>query len=375
MKTTGELEPFAASLATLFRDVNVRTFLREQLDRSTVKESKVHFQRFLFQLRDASSLTLSPPERLVLDSLLLASSRLKPLELYLPFADQQARWDGKASFQVVAIVGDDDAPVAFETEGQRTVLSKTANPQRMTVVLTPAEQPFEPIAVAFAVCDPNVTDCGGGGGGGGGGAGGGLPSVDTSLYMTRLKIDDDYESIFKGEPEFEVHILGPAGTSDSLRSHQCTGEHAGSPYDFDYNDVNLTWTGNVLLFSATQLAAYRSTYPGKAFRVFVVEDDDDSCILRLDATKAAQMFQTIATNYPAVDGAIDSTFNLVKTVKGAGALYNIISSLASFITTQDDLVGTALEDAVVGQYFSGSNWIIRGPGNATKGPLKLEMKP
>jgi hypothetical protein len=40
----------------------------------------------------------------------------------------------------------------------------------------------------------------------------------------------------------------------------------------------------------------------------------------------------------------------------------------------DDLIGVALEDAVVSQYYPGSNWIIRGPGNVTTGHMKLEMK-
>ena len=41
--------------------------------------------------------------------------------------------------------------------------------------------------------------------------------------------------------------------SDSLTSYQCAGEHAGGLYAFDQN--NLDWTGNVLLFTQSQLTS------------------------------------------------------------------------------------------------------------------------
>jgi hypothetical protein len=46
----------------------------------------------------------------------------------------------------------------------------------------------------------------------------------------------------------------------------------------------------------------------------------------------------------------------------------------SFITTQDDLIGSAIEAVVVGQSYPGANWIVKGENNATNGWLKLEMR-
>ena len=60
----------------------------------------------------------------------------------------------------------------------------------------------------------------------------------------------------KGDPEFEFHILGQAGTTDSLTDYQCAGEHAPAGYVFDQN--NLDWSGSVMLFSQTQLDAYKA---------------------------------------------------------------------------------------------------------------------
>jgi hypothetical protein len=46
----------------------------------------------------------------------------------------------------------------------------------------------------------------------------------------------------------------------------------------------------------------------------------------------------------------------------------------SFITTQDEFVGTAVQDAVAGEYKAGYNWIVKGENNITNGALKLVMR-
>ena len=40
----------------------------------------------------------------------------------------------------------------------------------------------------------------------------------------------------------------------------------------------------------------------------------------------------------------------------------------------DDLIGNAIEDTVVGEFHSGSNWMVRGENNVTNGWLKLQMR-
>ncbi len=71
--------------------------------------------------------------------------------------------------------------------------------------------------------------------------------------MTSAHFVEDFEGWLKGSPEYEIHILGQSGASDSLTSYQCAGEHAGGLYAFDQN--NLDWTGNVLLFTQSQLTS------------------------------------------------------------------------------------------------------------------------
>jgi len=56
------------------------------------------------------------------------------------------------------------------------------------------------------------------------------------------------------------------------------------------------------------------------------------------------------------------------------AFQKLWAALAAFFNTNDELVGNAVEDAVVGASYPGYNWIVKGEGNVTNGWIKLEMK-
>ena len=58
---------------------------------------------------------------------------------------------------------------------------------------------------------------------------------------------DDFEGWLKGGPEFEVHILGQKGQTDSLTDYQCAGEKQAAPYYFDQDALD--WSGSVMLLS------------------------------------------------------------------------------------------------------------------------------
>jgi hypothetical protein len=78
--------------------------------------------------------------------------------------------------------------------------------------------------------------------------------------------------------------------------------------------------------------------------------------------------------YPDLTGSKDTTGSLGKIIKRANALQKILRAAYSFITTQDDLIGNAIEDVVVAQFYPGANWIVKGDNNVTNGWLKLEMR-
>jgi len=48
-------------------------------------------------------------------------------------------------------------------------------------------------------------------------------------------------------------------------------------------------------------------------------------------------------------------------------------ALASWIKSNDELVGNAVEDDIVGAYYSGYNWFVKGENNITNGWINLVM--
>jgi hypothetical protein len=81
----------------------------------------------------------------------------------------------------------------------------------------------------------------------------------------------------------------------------------------------------------------------------------------------------LQSQYPNLTGSKDTTSSIGRIIKRANALQKILRAAYSFITTQDDLIGNAIEDVVVGQFIPGANWIIKGEGNVTNGWIKLRI--
>jgi len=191
--------------------------------------------------------------------------------------------------------------------------------------------------------------------------------------MAAAHFGSTYESWLKGSPEFEVHILGQLGQSDSLVTLQCAGEHAGGPYAYDQNGKD--WTGSVLLFSRSQFDQYRVAHPGQSLRVFYVEDDDTACRIKVDQNRFGTLVRAVDAAYRSLTGGRDTTLsNLQRGYRAAQNGFNLFSALASFINTNDELIGNAVEDAIVGVYYPGFNWIVKGENNITNGWVKLEMR-
>ncbi len=176
----------------------------------------------------------------------------------------------------------------------------------------------------------------------------------------------------KGSPEFEVHVLGQDGTSSTMKSYQCAGEKQGAPYQFDQNSKE--WSGSVMLFSQTQLDGYKAQHPGQAIRIFVVEDDDGPCVIKTDSARISKLFQQLLNTYGVLTAGKDTSQTAIKIFKKAMSLLQLFKSGWSFITTQDDVVGNAIEDVVAQEYFPGANWIIKGDNSITNGAIKLQMR-
>ena len=95
----------------------------------------------------------------------------------------------------------------------------------------------------------------------------------------------------------------------------------------------------------------------------------------MDNNRFKTFITVLQNSYPNLTGGKDTTTSGIgKIVKRANALQKILRAAYSFITTQDDLIGNAVEDVVTGEFHTGFNWIVKGESNATNGWIKLQMK-
>jgi hypothetical protein len=365
-------ERLARTVAVAMRDDGFRTTIFDALQRSPLRERKVHLQGFLNTNGGRARLQLARlggVDESVMQSDLSAAA---PIELYLPVPSHRAAWTGGTDLLVATAETDRDRPVAFDTRGRRRQLSADTPPATPVIALGRAETQFQQTLLCDGCFVEDPPDGGGSGSGSGGGAGGtGGNLVSPGLYMTSARFTETFEGWLKGDPEFEVHVLGQEGTSNALKSYQCAGQHAGGPYAFDQNQT--TWSGRVLLFSQAQFDAYRAQHPGQAYRVFVVEDDDAACQIKADSARFERLISDVEAGIGPLSGGIDSTLSIGKAYKAARAGWKVLKSFWSWITTQDDLVGNAVEDVVAGEYQPGANWIIKTTGGITKGAIKLEL--
>jgi hypothetical protein len=358
------MDRLAQRLARALADPAFRAYVKGQLDQSRFVEHKLQLQRFL---RGSGRRALKEVARLNATTeatVEVEANQAIPLEFYFPVPAHRAAWSGGPDVLVARAREDHDAPIAYDVDGRRQVLSPDAPPTTPVLAIVPVETNFGPDGLTAYQVDPiepppppPLPP----------------PSPPPGLYMTYSHFVQDFEGWFKGSPEFEIHILGQSGATDSLRDYQCAGEPAGGYYRFDQNA--LSWSGSVLLFSQSQLNSYKTAHPNQNFRVVALEDDDTGCVIKFDANRFKNFILTIQTQYPNLTGAKDTTgSNLIRFVKRANALQKILSAAYSFITTQDDLIGNAIEDVVVGQFYPGANWIVKGEGNVTNGWIKLQMK-
>jgi len=351
-------ERLARRLAVALADPAFRARLQHDLQRSPIREQKLHFQRYLaaadrHALRELARAAREPEASVDGDA-----RGAFPLELYFPVAEHRAGWTGDDRILVATARADREPPVAYTTRGERLILSAQAPPSTPVLALVPVETDFDqPEPEANLIFD----------------GGGPSSTPPPGLYMTYAHFVETFEGWLKGAPEFEVHLLGQAGATDSLTSYSCAGERAGGYYTF--NQDKLDWTGSVLLITQTALTNYKTAHPNQNMRVFVVEDDDSSCQIKTDVNRFSNLVKAVETAYPLLTGGKDSTGTSIQKIwKKANALQKLIKAIASVIVTNDELVGNAVESSVVGVSYPGANWVVKGDGNKTNGWINLIMK-
>jgi len=364
LSTATNPELLARSLALALGDPTFRASVKGELDRSPYREHKLPFQRFLAAGRGHALAAMAHRSGVATADLGRAADGAIPLEMYLPVPEHRRNWKGDANVVVATAVADHDPPVAFDVQGNRLVLDPERPPATPVIAVVPVETDFstDPAAIICLACGgpfpwPPLPP---------------PPPAVPGLYLTKAHFVDDFEGWLKGGPEFEVHILGQKGQTDSLTDYQCAGEKQPAPYYFDQDALD--WNGSVMLFSKVQLDAYNAAHPGQNIRVFVVEDDDTACEIKANRDLIGALFKGVDGAYKALTAGNDSSNAVVKLFKRANAIQKLWAAIASFINTNDELVGTAVEDAVVGISYPGYNWIVKGQNNATNGWITLGMK-
>jgi len=362
-------EALAQMFAKGLKNAAFRAYLKAQLDASPYREHKLQFETFLAANGSRALGEIAAENGTSKDALTRQANAAIALEVYFPVPSHRAAWTGDEHVLVATAVTDDDPPIAFDPEGRRQVLDPKTPPATPVLALVPVETDFSVRPARVMEC---IIECGGGG------LIGGVvppppppPPPPPGLYMTKSHFVQDFEGWLKGSPEFEVHMLGQKGTTDSLFDYQCAGEHAGGPYTFDQNDLD--WSGQVLLFSKTQLDAYNAAHPQQNLRLFVVEDDETACQIKTDVGRAERIFQVVDSTYRLLTGGNDSSTALLPAYKYAKAAKNLWQAFASFFKTNDDLVGNGVEDRIVGSFYPGYNWFVKGDNNITNGWINLVM--
>jgi len=359
----------ARALARALGDEQFRTTVYRALSESAEPEGKVHLQRFLGRDQGASRTRLAELAQEAESAIGADLDGSLPIEIYLPVPEHRRAWDGSGEVLVATAETDREAPVAFDTQGRRRQLDPFRPPTMPVIALGRAELAFggEDVAASstcFTNCEEDPV-------GGDNGSGGTL-LISPGLYMTYAKFNDTFEGWLKGSPEFEVHILGQDGNSAAMKSYQCAGALAGAPYQYDQNEKE--WNGRVMLFSQGQLDAFKAAHPNQSVRVFLLEDDDGACQIKMDSTRVATLFKNLKTAYGDLTGGKDDELFSIKTFTKAVSLLSFLKSAWSAITTQDDLIGNAIEDVVAREYFPGANWIVKGENTITNGAIRLEMR-
>jgi len=365
-----QLERLARRMARAMADPEFRSRVKAELDASPVVEHKLHFQRFLHRngggpLRDLARLNGEAEPAVAAD----ADSAIT-LEMYFPVPAHRAAWRGDGQLLVATALGDRDTPIAYDVRGRRHALSAASPPSTPVLAVVPAETNFDRVEPSREVVCGQMrisaacTTTGGST----------PPSVPvTGLYMSKVHLGETFESWLKGDPEIEILVLGQKGATDSLTKYQCIGQRAAGSYYFDQNGTD--WSGNVLLFSQTQLNSYKQQHPGQSVRLFFMEDDDTSCELRTSNTSLQTLIGTVDAATRGLSGGRDSTTSTLQRVyKYALAAQKIYAVVASFINSNDDLIGNAVESATTGEYYTGYNWVLKGENGRTNGSINIQMR-
>jgi hypothetical protein len=352
------MERIARRVALAMADPGFRAYLRGSLERSTFRERKLPFSRFLSAESDRAGLALAAVDQGGPSGVAADLRVAGALEFYFPVPAHRERWAGGEEVLVATAVEDHVAPVAFDIRGERILLDPATPPSIPVLAVVPVETDFDaPGALQRAECiDCDVPP------GGEGSGGGPLTGSDTpSLRMTYFSVNKDFEGWLKGKPEYEVHVLAPRSQTDTgnYRTLYCIGENSGHRY---WNNDSDTWRGDIVLMSWAELQAYHTAYPANNYSVLALEDDDGPCEMRVDRDLAGNFLSALSTAYQDYKAARDEPGVNGRELKAGKSGYDLFTMLGDLIQTNDEIVGMAVANSVSGYIHSEAEWSWIGGG-------------
>jgi hypothetical protein len=142
-------ERLARRMALALADPEFRAYVKDALDRSPIREHKLHLQRFLGGPDARALQALARAGREPAAAVDADARTATALEFYLPVAAHRATWHGADDILVATAREDHEAPVAFDVRGRRRLLSPDAPPAEPVLAVVPVETDFDAGNVGF----------------------------------------------------------------------------------------------------------------------------------------------------------------------------------------------------------------------------------
>jgi len=190
--------------------------------------------------------------------------------------------------------------------------------------------------------------------------------------MTYFNVNKDFEGWLKGDPEYEIHVMAPVSQTDTInyRTLYCIGAD-GVRY---WNNDNDSWTGDLVLMTPPELDQFHTVFPMNNYSILAIEDDDTPCEIKIDRDRAAAFINAISRFTGDMKAAKDSIGLNGKTLKAGKSGWDLITAIANFFKTNDDMIGVAVANSVTGFYSSSANWAWIGESANRYGWVRLEMR-
>ena len=154
-----------------------------------------------------------------------------------------------------------------------------------------------------------------------------------------------------------MHVHGPVSAGDAQYGADlaCSGEHALPERTFDQNTG--FWNGSVLIWSTAQADNFNAQF-GDGHHVLFWEDDDTSCVIKLNHNTVFNMLMQTAA---AVGGAA-----LKKVGVGGGVGVTLVAATflatafqnASWLLSDDDFLGALVTESSHGDYWADANYTL-----------------